>query len=338
MVEEHPKPRIRPRRIIERPRLIRALDESDARIRLLLAGPGWGKTVLLEQWARDGDRTVGWFRARPSATDVAVVARGLVSAASPIVPGVGRRMLERLAVTEDPERESKLLAEMLAEDLGSWPNRAWLAIDNYEHVAASGSSDEFVQALIQQSSLNVLVIGRARWSWAESRALVPHDTHEVTRQSLAMTQPEVSDLLGEHCDAVPHSCPVRRLACARSASVDAPRRRNSQCKSVGAIHDFYAAELLNSLDAVLRHGLLTIALLPIVDRQLSQHLLGAADAHHLSTQSVELGIAEERDDRLEVQPLLLAYLQRRAGETPAAILGPTRALALPTATRLDSSF
>ena len=51
MVEEHPKPRIRPRRIIERPRLLRALDESDARIKLLVAGPGWGKTVLTEQWS-----------------------------------------------------------------------------------------------------------------------------------------------------------------------------------------------------------------------------------------------------------------------------------------------
>jgi len=39
VVEEQRKPTIRRRRIIERPRLIRALDESNARVKPLLAGP-----------------------------------------------------------------------------------------------------------------------------------------------------------------------------------------------------------------------------------------------------------------------------------------------------------
>ena len=64
MAEQQRKPTIRPRRIIERPRLIRALDESDARIKLLVAGTGWGKTVLAEQWAGGVRYSVGWFRAR----------------------------------------------------------------------------------------------------------------------------------------------------------------------------------------------------------------------------------------------------------------------------------
>ena len=50
---EFPKPRLRRRRILERPRLIRALDRSHARVRMLVAGAGYGKTTLAEQWARD---------------------------------------------------------------------------------------------------------------------------------------------------------------------------------------------------------------------------------------------------------------------------------------------
>ena len=84
MVEEQPKPRIRPRRIIERPRLIRALDESDARIKLLVAGPGWGKTVLAGAvGCVASDRASGGFAGARSAADIAVVARGLVAAAEP---------------------------------------------------------------------------------------------------------------------------------------------------------------------------------------------------------------------------------------------------------------
>ena len=80
MADEPRKPTIRGRRIIERPRLTCALDLSTARIRMLVAGSGYGKTILLEQWAPRDGRVVGWFRARPSATDVAVVARGLARA------------------------------------------------------------------------------------------------------------------------------------------------------------------------------------------------------------------------------------------------------------------
>ena len=73
------KPRIRARRIIERPRLIRALDRSDARVRTLVAPSGYGKTTLAEQWASTDGRVAAWYRARRSAADVSVVAGRTVS-------------------------------------------------------------------------------------------------------------------------------------------------------------------------------------------------------------------------------------------------------------------
>ena len=208
-------------------------------------------------------------------------------------------MLKRLAVTADPERESGLLAEMLAEDLQNWPKDAWLAIDGYEHVAVSGSSDEFVQTLIQQSPLNVLVIGRARPSW-ETSSLAQQDTREISRQSLAMTHPEVSELLDENRETRSNLVLFDGWPALVALASMLPNAATPKVRSLGAIHDFYAAELVTSLDPTLQQSLLKIAVLPIVDRQISEDLLGAADAHHLWTQSVELGIADERDDRLEV--------------------------------------
>src|SRR5689334_20195759 len=57
------------RHIIERPRLTRLLDETTARVILLVAPAGYGKTVLARQWL--GSRRHVWFRATSAAADVA---------------------------------------------------------------------------------------------------------------------------------------------------------------------------------------------------------------------------------------------------------------------------
>src|SRR5437868_13240288 len=117
------------RYIIKRPRLTRMLDESKARILMLVAPAGYGKTTLAREWLENRDH--GWYRGVPASADVAALAVGLAEAAGAVVPGAGRRMRERLRVTANPERDVQPLAELLAEDLAEWPENAWLAIDDY---------------------------------------------------------------------------------------------------------------------------------------------------------------------------------------------------------------
>ena len=54
----------RERRIIERPRLIKMLDESEARVILLLAPAGYGKTTLARQWVKTLSGAI-WVSATP---------------------------------------------------------------------------------------------------------------------------------------------------------------------------------------------------------------------------------------------------------------------------------
>jgi len=60
----------RERRIIERPRLIKLLDESEAKTILLLAPAGYGKTTLARQWAKSLNGAI-WISATSAHGDVA---------------------------------------------------------------------------------------------------------------------------------------------------------------------------------------------------------------------------------------------------------------------------
>src|SRR5262249_34033871 len=63
------------RRIIKRPRLTNTLDESGARIILLVAPAGYGKTTLAREWLED--KRAAWYRGSLASADVAALAVGI---------------------------------------------------------------------------------------------------------------------------------------------------------------------------------------------------------------------------------------------------------------------
>src|SRR5689334_24161756 len=69
-----------PSHIIQRPRLTRILDESEARIILLCAPAGYGKTTLAREWVASLGRPVAWYQGGVAMLDAAHVAAGLARA------------------------------------------------------------------------------------------------------------------------------------------------------------------------------------------------------------------------------------------------------------------
>src|SRR5688572_13851303 len=143
------------RRVIERPRLTRMLDEANARIILLTAPAGYGKTTLAQQWLRD--RPSAWYRGTPASADVAALALGLAVAAAEIVPRADERLRERLRATNQPEEETDVLAELLAEDLAAWPTDAWLVIDDYQFATEADAAEDFVDRLTELAPVRLFV-------------------------------------------------------------------------------------------------------------------------------------------------------------------------------------
>ena len=189
------EPQARRRRIIERPRLTRLLDESQGRIKMLVAPAGYGKTTLARQWLADKEAV--WYTATPASADVAALAAGLSEAVSRVVPGAGDALMERLSVTSRPEEEVRTLEAMLARDLSGWPRDNWLVLDDYHEASRSVAAELLIEHLLKDAPLNALIVSRQRPRWASSRRMLYGEIFEVDRNALAMRDEEAADMLGE---------------------------------------------------------------------------------------------------------------------------------------------
>jgi len=312
MAEEPRKPTIRGRRIIERPRLERALDRSGARIRMLVAGSGYGKTVLLEQWAPRDGRIVGWFRARSSAGDVAVVARGVARAGATIIPGAGSRMLERLGITQNPEREAVLLAEMLAKDLAVWPDAGLLVIDDYHRLAESEASEQFVETLVEGAPVQLLLASRVRPPWVRPGSILSGSVLEVPQSALAMSADEAELVLdGARIETLGLVALTGGWPAVVGLAAMVPDAGVDGSQSPDALYELFADEIYRGLDPTLRAGIATLAALPLVDRELAATVLGAERGLRTCDEALALGLMDEREGRLELHPLAEAFFGSR---------------------------
>src|SRR5436305_6165274 len=91
--------------IIERPRLTRLLDETTARVILLVAPAGYGKTTLAREWLTTR-RKSSWWVATSASADVAAFAAGIAEATGVIAPDAGAAMTNHLRLAEVPSREA----------------------------------------------------------------------------------------------------------------------------------------------------------------------------------------------------------------------------------------
>jgi DNA-binding CsgD family transcriptional regulator len=308
--------RIRKRRIVERPRLYALLDESKARVRMLVAPAGYGKTTLAEQWVAREGRVAAWFTARSSSTDVAALALGIARSATPLIEGCDHRLREHLRALPAPAENVETLAEILGEDLAAWPSSGWLVIDDYHEIAQEPRAEDFIAALVQVSFIQFLIATRVRPSWISTKGLLYGEALELSQTSLAMDNREAADVLVDRSGAsasglvsLANGWPaVIGLASVSSAEVDADAEPVPE-----SLYNFFAEEVFSSLDGGVQRGLTTLSVAPVLDRELAGALLGDA-AEAVLASALDVGILAERDSRLDLHPLARAFLGEKSDQ------------------------
>ena len=304
--------------IIERPRLTRLLDASTARVILLVAPAGFGKTTLARQWL--AGRSRGWYRGSPASADVAALAVGLARSASTIVPDSGRRMGERLRATGTPEQDVEPLAELLAEDLEHWPDDAWLAFDDYHFASESPFSEEFVERVLALCPLKLFLTSRKRPTWATSRRLLYGDAYEIGRSLLAMSQEEAEEVLANRHGsevsglvALADGWPAVIGLAALTEDLEPPDQGVPE-----ALYAYFAEELYQAADAELRWHLSQLALSSTVTGALAVSLLGNG-AGRAIRDGRRLGFLTSSEQAgFEMHPLLRTFLEGKFRELAGA--------------------
>jgi LuxR family transcriptional regulator, maltose regulon positive regulatory protein len=316
------------RRIIERPRLTRLLVESESRVLLLTAPAGYGKTTLAREWIASQDRPNGWFQVTEAARDIAALALGIASAASGVVPDVGTQLRALLRTSQNPDSQVEALAAALRSDFTNWPSGAWLVIDDYHLLADNAAADRFVEHLVRDSPIQVLIASRTRPRWVTAKRLLYGDVTEVGRTVLAMTPSEAAETLSERHDEMPGLVALAEgwpAVIGLAALLRAPLRAAGD-EIPDTLHEFFAEELYHALTDDLRIQVSQLALASVIDDRLLRALFDRA-AQEVVEDACRSGFLTRTLTGYEMHPLLRQFLRMKLSESHDELI-PTTARAI----------
>ena len=307
------------RRIIERPRLLKQLEETSARTILLIAPAGYGKTTLARQWAQ----TTGaaWFTATHASADVAALARGLADSLKQLDPRLPRHVDETLRAIQNPSKDLTPLIDVFLTHLKR-NNQAWLVIDDYHALEASPIAAQLLAAIAEPDTLRLLVASRTRPRWMTTRRHVYGEIFELRRDSLALDEHETALVLADALADYPGSAELVGRAAGWPAAIGlvavagapgAPPRETLP----HTLYAFLAEESFNSAPKRTQEALLSMALLPSLESvELARAFGDKAEA--LAVDAARTGLAEFTVRGVELHPLARTFLFEVLLRTPGA--------------------
>ncbi|MHA7223990.1 LuxR C-terminal-related transcriptional regulator [Arthrobacter sp. RHLT1-20] len=191
-------PKIR-RNVVTRPRLLDRLRRgTEARLTLVSAPAGFGKTTLLAEWLggmAEDHRRIAWVSLDAADSDPASFWTYVVSALQTAVPGVGPTALELIAPS-DVSTESVLT--MVLNDLAMAPADVWLVLDDYHLVDSHEVANGMVFLLDHlPSHVHVMISTRADPELPLPRWRVRGELVELRAAELRFTSEEATTYLND---------------------------------------------------------------------------------------------------------------------------------------------
>src|SRR4051794_1680687 len=252
--------------IIKRPRLTRILDETAARIILLCAPAGYGKTTLAREWVATRTEPVLWYSGGPAMADVAALAVDLAE----LFGGVDSELVERVRFLASRGEGPRTLAKLLAREAPG--AETLLVVDDYHLALPSDEADALFRELVAASSVRVLLASRVRPLWTDARRLVYGEVEHIDQRRLAFTADEAETVL-------PNRRAILERARGWPAVIGLAAASEGEHDDFGQLapdelYDFFAADLYEGAGDSLRQHLLILAAGGDSSRDVARELLG----------------------------------------------------------------
>jgi ATP/maltotriose-dependent transcriptional regulator MalT len=295
------------RRIIERPRLLRLLDETTARTILLIAPAGYGKTTLARQWV-EGQTGAYWYTARAGSADIAQLVMGLAEALDPAAPGFSEYVSQLVRAMPNPTQNAAEIADGIVNFAGDL-SAVTIVVDDHHVVAENEAASAMLRTLQERLGFKLVVTSRLRPTWATARLQMYGELLELGSDELALTDEEALEVLGEtarrHTDLVERA---RGWPAVVSLAAQANTARSSPADDTAStLFRFFAEELFRATPLELQAKLITLSLLPRLSKDLVEAALGR-DQQAIVDQVVESGLASPGPEFAELHPLVRDYL------------------------------
>jgi LuxR family maltose regulon positive regulatory protein len=179
---------------VPRPRLVRTLGGG---LVLVCAPAGFGKTALLADWLRSGDRPVAWLSLDAGDNDPVRFWRHLVAALDRVRPGIGERVAPRLG---PPPSSFEGLVTALINELAGPPGdgEIVLVLDDYHLVDAQPVHDSLAFLLEHRpAGLHLVLASRSDPPLPLARLRARGQLTELRTEELRFTTEEAAALLTE---------------------------------------------------------------------------------------------------------------------------------------------
>jgi len=193
-------PRPRPGQV-PRPRLLAQLDEGLARGLVLVCAPaGYGKTVLLADWAGHSGRPVAWLSLDAGDNDPVRFWRHVVAALDRARPGIGERVAPLLGAPAPSSFQGLVTA--LINDLAA--DETLLVLDDY-HLIGSPQVHESLAFLAERrpAGMCVVLASRSDPPLALARLRARGQLTEIRIAELRFRPAEAGELLQHAVSALP---------------------------------------------------------------------------------------------------------------------------------------
>jgi DNA-binding SARP family transcriptional activator len=332
-------PAIRPT-TLERPRLLNWLEQhATARLRIVTAEAGYGKSTLLADHSRRTAQRTIWYRLDSSDRDWVTFLSYIVAAVREVAPKFGAAtvgLLQQVGVL-NPTRDvtlGTLLAEL--ESVTSEP--LTLILDDFHTVQESEDVRAIVLRLLEHAppGLSLVLSGRDRPTIPIARLAAQARVAELATEDLRFTRRETADLFASSYgtpidDDLVNAIDERlegwgaslQLVCASLLSLR-PDEVRTFVRDLSAhsdpLYEFLAEEVLSRQTPVMRRVLTHGALL----ERISPHLVAAAtaDPRPVSVRQITVCLYRAEDTglvsraatgsgRWRFHPLVREFLQRR---------------------------